>query len=40
MKKPNLYPPIKKIKDITEAYEKFFINKKKFFWEIKRREIR
>ena len=35
MKKPNLYPPIKKIKDITEAYEKFFINKKKFFWEIK-----
>ena len=22
MKKPNLYPPIKKIKDITEAYEK------------------
>ena len=31
MKKPNLYPPIKKIKDITEAYEKFFINTKKFF---------
>ena len=31
MKKPSLYPPIKKIKDITEAYEKFFINTKKFF---------
>ena len=29
MKKPNLYPPIKKIKDITEDYEKFFIIKKK-----------
>jgi len=36
MKKPNLYPPIKKIKDITEAYEKILHKpKKKFFWEIK-----
>ena len=32
MKKPNLYPPIKKIKDITEDYEKFFIIKKKYFF--------
>ena len=32
MKKPNLYPPIKKIKDITEANEKFFINPKKNFF--------
>jgi len=36
MKKPNLYPPIKKIKDITEAYEKILHKpKKNFFWEIK-----
>ena len=32
MKRPNLYPPIKKIKDITEDYEKFFIIKKKYFF--------
>ena len=31
MKKPNLYIPIKKIKDITETYEKFFISPKKNF---------
>ena len=29
MQKPNLYLPIKKIKDITQAYEKFFTNAKK-----------
>jgi hypothetical protein len=29
MKKPNLYPPYKKINEITEDYEKFFINPKK-----------
>ena len=39
MKKPNLYPPIKKIKDITEAYEKILHKpKKNFFWEIKEEE--
>ena len=29
MKKPNLYPPYKKINEITEDYEKFFINPQK-----------
>ena len=39
MKKPNLYPPIKKIKDITEAYGKILHKpKKNFFWEIKEEE--
>ena len=39
MKRPNLYPPIKKIKDITEAYEKILHKpKKNFFWEIKEEE--
>ena len=32
MKKPNLYPPIKKIKDITEAYEKILHKPKKNFF--------